>query len=66
MLIRVVGPHFVAGLVFEEDGVVTKAAPILRWATGLSTSELRLELKKRGYRAHYVRTLTRPELDCDG
>jgi len=32
-LVRVVAPHFVAGLV-AVDGVVVEAAPILRWEIG--------------------------------
>lgn len=31
-LYRVTAPHFVAGLVVAQDGVIIHTAPILRWA----------------------------------
>jgi hypothetical protein len=67
MLVRVLGEHppFTAGCIFE-DGVVVKAAPILRWTMGLTPDQLRAEIRRRGLRAHIVRTLTRVEAECDG
>jgi hypothetical protein len=62
MLIRVVAPHFVAGAIFGEDGRVQRAAPILKWSVGMTEDELRAEIKRRGYTATIVRTLTRPEI----
>jgi hypothetical protein len=67
MLIRVLGenPPFTAGCILEDD-VVVKAAPILRWTMGMSAERLRAEIRRRGLRAHYVRTLTRSEAERDG
>jgi hypothetical protein len=64
MLVRVVGPNFVAGLVLDEDNMVRVSAPILRWAIGLSEQSLRTELNRRGYKAFLVRTLKRVELQA--
>lgn len=44
MLVRVVAPHFVAGMVMNGD-TCTEAAPILRWAIG----------KRRGFLSGYFR-----------
>lgn len=33
-LYRIVAPHFVAGVLVDEDSVVEETAPILRWAMG--------------------------------
>lgn len=50
MLIRVVAPHFVAGLVIV-DGVVSEAAPILAWSRGLQEDALRAYLRRKGWLA---------------
>lgn len=48
MLYRVEGRGYVAGL--EVDGnIVTRAAPILRWAKGRQFDQLHAYLTKRGY-----------------
>jgi hypothetical protein len=66
MLIRITGPNFVAGVVFDEaDDEVRVAAPIVRWAVGLSAKQLRVELAQRGLTATVVRTLTGPEMRRD-
>jgi hypothetical protein len=62
MLIRVIGSNFVAGIVLEDD-VVVKAAPIVKWAHGLETQELRLALQRRNLKATIVRTLTKAEIE---
>lgn len=49
-LVRVVAPHFVAGLVVV-DGRCCEAAPILRWAIGKSTEELRRYFTHKGWLA---------------
>jgi hypothetical protein len=64
MLIRIAGPNFVAGVVFGEDGDVRVAAPIVRWAVGLTVDQLRAEVARRGLTAAMVRTLTKPEIDA--
>jgi hypothetical protein len=62
MLIRVIGPNFVAGIVFDEDGRVHRTADIVKWAKGMTEDELRGELRRRGLTATRVRTLTRAEI----
>jgi hypothetical protein len=53
-LIRVVAPHFVAGLVMV-GGHCALAAPILRWALGKDAGELRAYFQRKGWRASVVR-----------
>jgi len=41
VLIRVIGPNFVAGVVLDAEGeAVCKVAPILKWTLGFSRDEL--------------------------
>lgn len=51
-LVRVVAPHFVAG--FETDGVVRRAAPILRYLVGKTNDEARAYIARKGWRASIV------------
>lgn len=52
-LIRVVAAHFVAG--FETDGVVRRAAPILRrHLFGKTDDEARIVIARNGWRASVV------------
>lgn len=51
MGVRVVAPHFVAGLVLNSKGIVVEAAPILQWCYGKPYGELRPIFKKRGWKA---------------
>ena len=54
-LVRVVAPHFVAGL--EIDPVTARAvraAPILRWVIGKHENELRDYFQRKGWRASVV------------
>jgi hypothetical protein len=53
VLVRVVAPHFVAGLIMRDD-VCVEAAPILRWALGKSRDELRAYFARKGWRASIV------------
>ena len=46
MLVRVVTPHYVAGVVLV-NGVVVTAAPILRWTLGSTFAELTRYLSAR-------------------
>ena len=48
-LVRVVAPHFVAGLV-AVDGVVTEAAPILRWTIGKRSAWLAAYFKRKSWK----------------
>jgi len=50
LLVRVVAPHFVAGLIVW-DGVCVDAAPILRWAVGKSEGELKRAFARKGWTA---------------
>lgn len=49
MLVRVVAPHFVAGLVLDHVGTVVRAAPILGWAMRKPWCELRSYFLRRGW-----------------
>lgn len=51
-LIRVVAPHFVAG--FETDGIVRRAAPILRRLIGLTDDQARQIIARFGWKASVV------------
>jgi hypothetical protein len=52
ILIGVVAPHFVAG--FETDGVVRRAAPILKRLIGMTDDQAREHIKAQGWKAHLV------------
>ena len=49
-LVRVVAPHFVAGLVVEGRTVV-RAAPILRWMVGEPWDLVRAYIAGKGWKA---------------
>jgi hypothetical protein len=51
-LVRVVAPHFVAG--FETDGVVRRAAPIIKYLVGKSDDEVRAYIKRKRWVASVV------------
>jgi hypothetical protein len=52
-LLRVVGPHFVAGLELE-DGICRRAAPILRSLVGQEAAAIRTLFQDKGWKAHIV------------
>ena len=52
MLVRVVAPHFVAG--FETDGVVRRAAPIIKYLVGKTNDEARTYIARKGWKASIV------------
>ena len=54
VLVRVVAPHFVAGLLLEDD-VCFAAAPILGWGVGKSAAELRRYFAEKKWKATIVR-----------
>jgi hypothetical protein len=51
-LVRVVGPDFVAA--FESDGVVRRAAPILKALVGMTDDEARAYIAAQGWQASIV------------
>lgn len=53
MLVRVVAPHFCAGIILEND-VVVRAAPILNWAVGRRREWLRSYFASRGWDASII------------
>lgn len=53
MIVRVVAPHFVAGLEMAGDRCVV-AAPILRWCEGKTREQLRAYFARRGWTATIV------------
>jgi hypothetical protein len=52
--VRVVAPHFVAGLLMRNEWCVA-AAPILRWCIGRSRHALRKRFRALNYQALVVR-----------
>jgi hypothetical protein len=52
-LVRVVAPHFVAG--FETDGVVRRAAPILKKLVGMTDDEARAFIHSKGWKASIIK-----------
>ena len=62
MLIRVTGLNFVGGLIFGNNGRVAEAAPVVKWARGMTADQVRAEVAKRGLKAEIVRALTGVEI----
>jgi hypothetical protein len=55
LLVRVVAPHFVAGMIVDPDtDRVVYTAPILAWAKGMHRDKLRQSLIRLGWRASIV------------
>jgi hypothetical protein len=54
ILVRVVAPHFVAGLIIENDACV-RAAPILAWTLGRGTLYLRSYFRRKGWKSTIVK-----------
>ena len=42
ILYRVTSPHYVAGFVAGRNGIVIKAAPIIKWMIGMEVNRIRL------------------------
>ncbi len=51
-LVRVVAPHFVAG--FETDGIVRRAAPIIKYMEGWDNDRAREYMAKKGWKASII------------
>lgn len=60
VLVRVVAPHFVAGLIMTA-GRCTEAAPILKYAIGKERDELRRYFTSKGWKA----TIVLPKVERD-
>lgn len=56
-LVRVVAPHFVAGVVIRDQHAI-RAAPILHWTVGRHEDELRRAFAREGWRASVVKVAT--------
>lgn len=52
-LLRIVAPHFVAGVVVGSDGIVKRAAPILRYSVGWTGRRLREYAESKRWEASY-------------
>lgn len=52
ILVRVVSSHFVAG--FETDGIVRRAAPIIKYLIGKTDDEARAYIKAKGLHASII------------
>ena len=52
--VRVVAPHFVAGMDIGVNGRCVEAAPILAWAKGKSEDEVRRYFASKGWRASVI------------
>lgn len=48
-MIRVEAPHFVAGCVYDREGFIVHAAPILRWAVGWQVSRFCRYCVRKGW-----------------
>lgn len=48
-LIRIVAPHFVAGLVVDDKGIVRRAAPIVAWAIGRHVDKTLAYFRRKGW-----------------
>lgn len=55
--VRIVAPHFVAGLEIGLAGRCVAAAPILAWCKGKHEDELRAAFKRKGWRASIINPL---------
>jgi hypothetical protein len=56
--VRVVAPHFVAGLDIGVNGRCIEAAPILAWAIGKTEDELRAYFRRKGWTASIIKPQT--------
>lgn len=54
-LARISAPHFVAGVLLDEDGVVTKAPPIVRYMVGWTRHRLVNYCAEKGWIVQVIR-----------
>lgn len=57
-LVRVVAPHFVAGLIVDRYDRVVEAAPIVRYMRGWDGNKVRAYVQGKGWRASRVADAT--------
>lgn len=57
-LLRLVAPHFVAGVLVDERGLVVEAAPIVGYSVGWTGANLRKYAARRGWSAAYLSAST--------
>ena len=50
MTYQVQAPHFCAGVVIDQWGIVIRTAPILRWAQGKRWVDLQSFCKRKGWK----------------
>lgn len=53
-MLRVTAPHFVAGLLLDEDRRCIETAPILTASIGKSETQLRAYFERRGWQVEVV------------
>ena len=61
VLLQVTAPHFVAGCVWEKRGEhwrCTRAAPIIKWLVGMTSTEAEQKMKRLGYTLERVTVRT--------
>lgn len=51
-LIRIIAPHFVAG--FETDGIVRRAAPIIKYLIGKTDDEVQEYIRHKGWKGENI------------
>jgi hypothetical protein len=54
MLYRVIAPHFVAGIIVAQDGVIVFAAPILQWAGNWAFAGFKSYCARKGWKVEAV------------
>jgi len=63
-MLRVLAPHFCAGIEFRND-VVIKAAPILSWSVGKERHELERYFERKGWKAEPLSMTTHLMVDIE-
>ena len=53
MLGRITAPHFVAGVVLEDD-VVVRAAPIIKYMRGWNSARIKSYTRKKGWWYEFI------------
>ena len=54
-LVRIVAPHFVAGIIFDSD-IVIETAPIIGYMQGWTTARTRAYVARKHWRAAWLST----------
>lgn len=49
MILRVEAPHFVAGCIYDREGFIVHAAPILKWCVGWQVSRFCRYCARKGW-----------------